>query len=335
MHMRTAGARRRLRIAIGGAMLALWLPSPAIADPSAADQAAAQELFNQARRLVDEGKYTEACAKFEGSQRLDPGGGTLLNLATCNQRVGRLATSWTQFNEALSLAIRDGRRDRISFARVHIAAVEPQLPHLTVKVGAPDADLLSVSIDGAPLGRAAWGIGAPIDPGDHVIDASAPGRVPFRTTVSLAPSEAKTVDVPPLVYEAKAAAKRQAPAAEPFLATPWAATARRIAGGIALGVGAVALGTGVFFGVRTMSIWSDANANCPNDLCNSRGESLTQNARSAARAADLALGIAIASVSAGAVLLVSAGGGSSSSPAVGVALAAAERGGRVVLDGAW
>lgn len=336
MRVRSALSWGPASITLAAALLAVLLPRVLFAAPSPADQAAAQELFDQARRLLDEGKFDEACTKFEGSQRLDPGAGTLLNLATCNQRIGRLATAWTQFNEALSLAIRDGRRDRISFARDHIAAVEPHLPRLTVKVVAPETDGLSVAIDRAPLGKAAWGIATPVDPGAHVVEASAPGRLPFKSTVELASGEAKALEVPLLAEDPKAVATRQAPAPGEPPRAPWGASAtRRIAGDIALGAGALALGVGAYFGLRTMSIWSDANANCPNDLCNPHGESLTRDARSAARAADAAIGLGIASVGAAAVLFLTAGGGSTSAPRVGVTLASDARGGGLSLHGAW
>jgi hypothetical protein len=326
----------RIARTLAGAALALWLPTVALADSSPADQAAAQELFDQGRRLTDEGRHGEACAKFEASQRLDPGAGTLLNLATCNQRMGKVATAWTQFNEALSLAIRDGRRDRISFAREHIAVVEPELPRLTLNVRMPDVEGLSISIDGAPLGKAAWGVAAPIDPGNHVIAANAPGRLPFKIAVELAKAETKSIDVPPLAVDPNAAARREEPASSEAPTAPVRASpARRIAGEIAIGAGVLALGAGVYFGVRTMSLWSDANAHCPNDICSQRGEQLTQDARTAARAADVTIGIGVAALGAGALLLLTSVGTSSSPARVGVAFAAASQGGRLLLDGAW
>jgi hypothetical protein len=51
-------------------------PSSAAADVSEADKAAAQALFDDARRLVGQGQYADACRKFARSQELDPGGGT-------------------------------------------------------------------------------------------------------------------------------------------------------------------------------------------------------------------------------------------------------------------
>jgi hypothetical protein len=351
-----------LPIALAAALLALTPARAANGDVSQANQATAQALFDQGRRLLDEGKYAEACAKFESSQRLDPGTGTLLNLATCNERLGKIATAWTQFNEALSLAIRDGRRDRMSFAREHIVSIEPQLPHLTVAVRAAGTDGLSLTIDGAPLGKAAWGVAAPVDPGDHVVEATASGKLPFRATVKLAPTESRTLEVPALDDDPEALAKLNrgetaGPASAELPAPPGPTgngtgnATRRLAGEIALGAGAVALGIGTYFGLRAISIWSDANANCTQDTCMAYGESRTKDARSAARAADVALGVGIAAVGAGVVLVLTAANGHPSQPTVGrtrrthegsrrqwtvgATLTAYAQGGGLALHGAW
>src|SRR5450432_2466634 len=81
---------------------------PANAQVSQTDRTLAQSLFEQGKQLMQAGRYADACPKLEESQRLDPGGGTMLNLALCYEDEGKISTAWADFKEALSMARRDG-----------------------------------------------------------------------------------------------------------------------------------------------------------------------------------------------------------------------------------
>ena len=89
------------------AMLMCGLVATATAQPTEAVKRA-DALFQEGRRLLDAGDATAACPKFEESQRLDPGLGTLLNLADCYERTSRLALALAPFRRAEGQARRLG-----------------------------------------------------------------------------------------------------------------------------------------------------------------------------------------------------------------------------------
>src|SRR3954468_2190760 len=91
------------RAALFAASLSMLAPSSALAQ-DASSQAAAQALFEQARKLMADGKFPEACPKLAESQRLDPGAGTLLNLGHCYEKSGRTASAWVTFKDAAAAA---------------------------------------------------------------------------------------------------------------------------------------------------------------------------------------------------------------------------------------
>src|SRR5690348_1000013 len=95
-----------VRVAALGSVLA-W---SATAHAQAASQkATAEALFEEGRKLMAEGKVAEACPKFADSEQLDASSSTLLNLASCYEKLGRTASAWATYREAASLANANGR----------------------------------------------------------------------------------------------------------------------------------------------------------------------------------------------------------------------------------
>jgi hypothetical protein len=56
-----------------------------------------------------------------------------------------------------------------------------------------------VTLDGHPIGRAAWGTAMPVDPVQHVVAASRPGKKPWSVRVDIAPgAPERTIALLPL-----------------------------------------------------------------------------------------------------------------------------------------
>ena len=214
--------RRSSALTLLAAILCCAWPAPARAQASNA--ALAESLFREGKRLSGERKFAEACPKFAESYKLDPGLGTLLNLALCHESEGKPATAWAEFSEASSRAKREGDNDRAQLAEEHVRALEPKLAHVSIAL-APGAAVagLVVKFDNRELASAALGLPIAVDPGKHVLEASAPGKQPSQQTFDT-PSTPTTlaITVPVLKDAATApppAAALAAPPA-PAAATP-------------------------------------------------------------------------------------------------------------------
>ena len=300
----------RHRVFFGFGLAYVSISIAALAEPTSADKSLATQLFKEGRTLVDQGKFAEGCRKLEESQRLDPGGGTLLNLALCHEKEGRTATAWTEFTEALGIARKDDRPQRAEMAQQHIEALEPTLSRLIVQVP-PGSDLpdLEIKRDGTGIRRAAWGTAMPIDPGEHLLEAFALGKIPWKQTVTVGgKAETKTIAVPPL-DNAPVVATPVAPATAGSTPVHLVEVRRPInpAAWVAFGIGAVGVGAGTYFGLRAMSDQKTADEKCPRDQCNSEGSSANANAIKWANLATVGFGVGVLGVGLGTYLLLSRG----------------------------
>jgi hypothetical protein len=239
--------------------MAAWA-EPAMAQSGTDAAALAEALYRQARELMNEGRHAEACPKFAESQRLDPATGTLLNLAACHEAMGKLATAWLEYGEGLLSARRDQREDRVRFVEERLKDLEPRLSMLTVTVDqAADVPELEIRLNGALIGAAARGVPAPVDPGTHVIEATAPGKKPWRQEFKIAAeADRKTVTVPVLEDAPQVAStspagsaastSSQSPAIRPDAPASRPLTAPiYIAGAVTLGLTSAAVITGITY----------------------------------------------------------------------------------------
>lgn len=326
----------RLCAGLVAVLLSLGPQWSATAQQNPAAKAAAEALFDQGLQLMREGQYPEACKQLESSQSLDPAIGTMLYLAECYEKQGRIASAWALFREASSAARQAGQQERAEIGKSRADALEPQLSMLLIEV--PEAHVvpsMTVSRNGIALPKASWGVAIPLDPGTHEIKVEAPGYEPWAQSLVIDRGTAQTsVSVPALL--ATPTAQEEAPAAEAQLelqatATPPAASGpakaedrpheakeasaadgdtQRVLGLVVGAAGLITIGVGGYFGYRALEKGNDVADQCegadpcfvPNQATRNAVEQAEDRGATFADASTWLCGAGLAAVAGGALL---------------------------------
>ncbi len=315
----TADLRSRSPLARGLRALTLataLLAAPLSAQAQGSDKAAAESLFQEGKELLKQGKTSEACPKFAESQRLEASVGTLLNLARCYEQLGRTASAWATYKEAATLARSVGQteREREAAAKNFASKLEPRLSRLRIEAQGAPAGVV-IKRDGAVVGQASLGSAIAVDPGEHIVEATAPGFEPWSTKVTVgAEADTKSVTVPALVPAAGKEASGGAQGAETAGdagtsgASGGASTGSsggsgmRTAAFVVGGVGVVALGVGGVLGGLAASDAGQLEKRCPKGACGKDDQPLLEGARTKATVSTIGIGVGAAALGAGVVL---------------------------------
>jgi tetratricopeptide (TPR) repeat protein len=340
-----------LRLLLAASLIATILvaslvgPAAVHAQAAASDKAAAEALFDRGLGLMREGKLEEACIQLERSQAIERGIGTMLYLAECYEKLGRTASAWAMFREASSAARAEGQPDRAKSGTDRAAALAPRLSMLTIQV-APEAAIAGFLLtrNDIPVGQGLWNVPVPVDPGDHILEAKAPGHRPWSGQVTVGTeADSVTVRVPVLEVDPNAAVvvaasdptapdARVAPESKPP-ADSW--PVQRTIGIVVGSVGVVGLGVGGYFGARAMSEQNTVDDDCSNGVCNSAaGAEAYDNADQAATLANVFL-IGGAALAVTGVVVYLTASTESSEPHAALGLDFDGASGRVTLGGAF
>jgi hypothetical protein len=228
--------------------------------------------FEAGRELVRQKRHAEAIPEFLAVTRDGPPSiGALLNLADCYERIGKYASAAERFREAEQLA-KEKKDDREGVARAAATEIEARIPALTIRLkptksgvggaggagGVSVPDGLRILLDGASIDVSRLGRPLPVDPGEHVLLATARGmrKVEQRITVTSKTDEAS-------IELEKEESDPGNNVSSSSSSVPSSSRLRRTTGIVGLVTGGVLLVAGaVAFGLAASSK-SDLDARCP------------------------------------------------------------------------
>jgi hypothetical protein len=194
--------------------------------------------------------------------------------------------------------------------------------------------------DGQDVGKAAWGMAVPVDPGKHVLRVSAPGKNTWSDEVDIpATSRTFSVTVPALTDAAAPApvaeietAASNPPPVEADVEAPRdsGSSGQRVAALVVGGVGLAAVATGTIFALQSRSdndaaldLCRQINASgmegCVDDAEQTRHQELVNDAERGRLIGFIGLGVGGAALVTAVVLYVTADGSSSRETAFEVA----------------
>ena len=295
------------RIVLGALAVSITLSLSLVAAPARADE----------RSRAD-----DACTTAKHRYVITPNASSLSDLARCHEERGRTASAWAEYLEAQALAKREKRNDIELAAKIGAKNLEPKLTKLVITAtkAAATADL-EVRRDNVPMDRGTWGSAVPVDPGEHVVTATAPGRKTWTLKVVVKPgAHTSTVDVPALVADEAAVATvpvgtttlTSAALADGSYAPPEEPTtnrggAQRAVGLTLMGVGLAGVALGTYFGVQTLSKSDAASEACPSSPCaDSSAVRLNEDAKRSGTISTVSFAAAGGALLAGAIVFFTA-----------------------------
>jgi hypothetical protein len=209
------------QLLVGLAAAGTFAPLDVRADTG--DVVVAEALFRDGKELLAQKDYARACPKLAESYRRDPATGTLLALAMCHEREGRLASAWGEYADVASRSKLEARPDREKAARAKATELEPAVSRLTIALAEDAVEIASLEVkyNGVVLKPALFGTALPVDGGIYTVEASAPGKKKWLAKVAVASSgERRSVRVPVLEDADAKQAPLPAPAPKARVALP-------------------------------------------------------------------------------------------------------------------
>jgi hypothetical protein len=268
----------------------------------------ATRLFQEGRAALGNEDYKLASTYFEQSYQLDPGLGTLLNLAVCEEKLGKLRVALAHLHVAREIAeLADRRRPLVEH---RIAQLEARLPRLTVRRSSTIDASVTLSLDELPLAASEIATTIRIDPGRHVLDCEGPHGE--RCTTVFTVSEGEEIEQIAVVTHRSVASPAPpttivVAAAPPPNAPPVSTAQERRSVAYAVGgFGLATLVVGAIAGVGVLRQKGIVDSHCDERGCDAEGFAAAEKGSTLSAISTAATVIGVAGIGASAFLFLSA-----------------------------
>jgi hypothetical protein len=259
------------------------LAAPGAHAQSAADRATARELGLDGQNALDKKDYVAAEDRFRRADALFHAPTLLLGFARAEAGLGKVVNASEAYNRLIREGLPPGAPQvfvsAVEAAKAEVGAVVARIANVTVVVTGPDNP--TVTLDDQPLPVASLGVKRPVDPGPHVVKASADGWEPAETkfTVADAASANAALTMKRAAVGSAAAPvgnAMPAPVLSPALSpesdqgtTPTGGGTATTLGWVGIVAGGVGLATGAVTGGLALGKHSTLNSECPQaNACN-------------------------------------------------------------------
>jgi hypothetical protein len=244
-------------------------------EPAAQDIAQARQLGQQAQAAYDAGNYAESEKLWNAAANLYAQAPTLtLGLARTQAKLGKFVAAQESYNKIIrewsnNPSPPPAFKDALEAAKAEVGAVSSRVANVTITVEGTQSP--QVTIDGQTVPVAALGLKRPVDPGQHVVKASAQGYSPAETTFTVAEggsADAKLKlerNAEPLAAPGPVTGPAAGP--EPGADTGKGGSSNKTYALVAFGVGGAGLLLGSITGLMAMGKASDLKDKCPDNKC--------------------------------------------------------------------
>ncbi|MBI4705825.1 MAG: tetratricopeptide repeat protein [Deltaproteobacteria bacterium] len=245
----------------------LWC-GPAWAQPSESDVATARQLAQEAQQALDAKDYAAAADRFKRAESLYHAPTLLLGLARAYVGLGKYVAAREAYNkvvrEKLGPDASKPFREAVEAARTEVVGLDAKIAWVTIEVEGPTDP--AVTLDAEAIPTASLGVRRAIDPGEHVVRASAPGYVAREQKLAVDAGGSQQVKLT-LQPDPNANRPAAAPVATPGPDTGGGGGTLRLLGFVSLGVGGAGLIAGAVTGALAMDKHSELESACSNGIC--------------------------------------------------------------------